>query len=757
MQFETSRIVVTGKVQGVGFRPHVYRIAQQYQIVGYVKNRSGDVEIIAQGLAEHVQQFQQAVLQQAPQIARPELVSSESIQVPQQFLQFCIEDSEISQQTDIHLPPDYSLCDACIEELNDPQNTRYQYPFINCTQCGPRYTIIKALPYDRGSTTMADFALCPSCQQQYQSIEDRRFHAEPIACPECGPSLQFVTSEMPAEWITNTTQALQQAIATLRAGRIVAVKGVGGYHLCCDATNSHAIRILRQRKSRPDKPFAVMFPDTGKHTMELLQQWVQLSPVEQSILFSPERPIVLTRKCADFGWPDNIAPELNELGVLLPYSPLHYLLLAGFKKPIICTSANFSGEPVLTDNVECQQRLLHVADAFLHHDRPIERPADDSVVRVIGNRTRKLRMGRGYAPIELTLPKPLAKPVIAVGAQTKNTIALAWDNRVVLSPHIGDLGSFRSLQVFEQTIQDLQRIYQVTAEQVICDQNSSYTASKWAQLSGLPLHQVAHHAAHASALAGEFSQVTRWLTFTWDGVGLGTDGTLWGGEALLGNPGHWQRVASFKPFRLPGADKVSRQPWRTAASLCWHLNQEWDDSAADLVLLKQAWKKGINSPYTSAVGRLFDAAACLTDLVDNTSFEGQGPMLLEAIAAGQALVEPVTLPLVENSDGLWCSDWQPLIEALLDQQIAVERRAMQFHLSLANAIVDQAFLMRDLHGDFVVGLTGGVFQNRLLGELAQSLLEAHDFKVQMPRQLPCNDGAISYGQIIDFLYQNTER
>lgn len=745
---QASRWRVAGRVQGVGFRPFVFRLAQRFGLAGQVKNLAGQVLIEAEGLPAVLDAFVAALIDEAPPLSRPHILSHKKI-VLRGLTHFAITASSADAEADIHVPPDYFMCDDCRRELQDPHDRRYRYPFINCTQCGPRYTLITHLPYDRPNTTMAAFTLCTACRAEYDNPADRRFHAEPVACPACGPQLSFVAPSLAVQG----EAALDACIAALQHGEIVAVKGVGGYHLLCDATNKAAIVHLRANKPRPHKPLALMFPWRGADGLALVSQELQLDAVTQTTLTDPARPIVLVPKRADSTLPNVIALSLNEIGVMLPYSPLHHLLLDGLGKPVVATSANISGEPVLIDQQEVEQRLAHVTQSFLHHDRPIARPADDTVLRIIAGKPRLLRAGRGMAPIEFDLPCSLTQPVLAVGGHMKNTIALAWGQRAVLSPHIGDLDAPRSIAVFEQVIDDLQRLYGVRAQAIVCDGHPHYASSRWAARQGLPLQRVWHHHAHASALALEQGTDKTWLTFTWDGVGLGQDGTLWGGETLHGRPGAWRRVASLRPFRLPGGERAGREPWRSAAALCWELGMDWQPPVSDAELLKSAWKKGLNAPQTSALGRLFDGAASLLGLVEQASFEGQGPMYLEAMAGGTA--EALDVPLREDAAGLLIADWAILIHALLRDEMSVAQRALQFHLSLARMIVEQVkyFDARMLFD--VVGLSGGVFQNKLLGELALAELQAAGFTAYLPERAPCNDGGIALGQIVESLYSCT--
>lgn len=742
---EARRWLIGGRVQGVGYRAFVFNLAQHLGLSGIVQNlSSGEVRIEAQGDADSMKGFAEALLKTAPMLARPRLVNIEPIPL-RALEQFEILLSTGSPRADIHIPPDSYLCDDCRRELLDPSDRRYRYPFINCTQCGPRYTLITRMPYDRPHTTMADFPLCEACRTEYENPHDRRFHAQPLACPQCGPQLQFSATH----WHASGDAALQACIEALRRGETVAVKGIGGYHLMCDAANAEAIAGLRLNKARPHKPLAVMFPWQGEDGLRRVRDELHLDKIAATALTDASRPVVLIPKHAESSLPANIAPGLNEIGAMLPYSPLHHLLLSDFGGPLIATSGNISGEPVLTDNHEAELRLAKVAQSFLHHNRPIARPADDSVQRIIAGQPRLLRAGRGIAPLEFDLPFSVPQPFLAVGGHMKNTIALAWNNRAVLSPHISDLDAPRSVEIFEQVITDLQRLYGIKAEGIVCDMHRGYASTRWAMKQGLPVQRVQHHRAHASALAFESGIDRAWLCFTWDGVGLGDDETLWGGEALLGKPGAWQRVASFKPFRLPGGERAAREPWRSAASLCWESGLDWHSVKRDVVLLRSAWEHALNSPLTSAVGRLFDAASSLLGLCDSASFEGQGPMLLEAAAKGDA--EPIELPLSEEN-GLLVGDWTPLLHALRQDDVPVSQRAMQFHVTLAQCLVAIARRIHEQSPFDSIGLTGGVFQNKLLAEMTLQKLIESGFDAHMPQRIPCNDGGLALGQLIEAAY-----
>ena len=806
MSKQARKFVLVGRVQGVGYRPFVYNRAVELGLAGTVYNGAGKVFVHAEGEEAALDQLQHDLVHAAPPLARPELKMSEVVEVLG-LEGFSIEASDAATEAEIHVPPDLFTCDDCLAELTDPSERRFGYPFINCTQCGPRYTIITAMPYDRPNTSMAAFPLCDDCRAEYENPADRRFHAQPLACAVCGPRLEFTpvgrasaaTDNNPAHG--SRLAPLLQAVSALDAGQILAIKGVGGYHLVCDAGSDEAVQTLRERKRRPHKPLAVMFPLAGEDGLDVAREYLELDAVTAAVLRDPARPIVLvpcrrgssrdlscgggasaaTSSGEESGKDSvaadappagalspHLAPGLRELGAFLPYTPLHHELLARFGRPIVATSGNVSGEPVITDNAEAEQRLANVADAFLHHDRPIVRPADDPVVRPMAAQARAIRPGRGTAPLELELPAELARPLLAAGGHMKNTVALAWGKRVVISPHVGDLDSPRSKDIFKQVIRDISDLYEVDYEVVVHDRHPSYASTRWAGAQGLPTIAVQHHAAHASALAGEHPDVSRWLVFCWDGVGYGSDGTLWGGEALAGQPGAWTRRASFRPFRLVGGDKAGREPWRSAAALLWAEEESCrrrvsgdpepgtDGSPLTRLLQEdalhfahQAWRKNLNTFETSAVGRLFDAAAALVLGRRVASFEGQGPMELEQSAVGGC--EALALPLAADGGGLLRADWAPLLPMLCDENRSAEERAGIFHESMARSVLDQARAVREIQPFDAVGLSGGVFQNRFLTERVVELLTAEGIDVRLHEQVPANDGGLCYGQVIEAL------
>lgn len=749
-------IVVTGRVQGVGYRPFVYALAARHGLAGSVRNRSGEVTIHVEGPSTALDAFEMALISEAPPLARPRIASSRATRAIGRG-GFEIATSSTSATAEIHMPPDQFVCADCLAELGDPRDRRYRHPFITCTQCGPRYTLIEALPYDRVRTSMAKFELCPACRREYEDPLDRRFHAEPLSCPRCGPTLRFVAPE--AAPINGSEAALAAAVALLRRGGIIAVKGIGGYHLMCDAADDSAVRRLRQRKRRPAKPLAVLVPAVGSDDLASARAHVVVDGETARALRDPARPIVLAPRRPDCPLSEAIAPGLGVLGVFLPYSPLHHLLVSDFGAPLVATSGNVSGEPVITDPSEAENRLRHIADAFLHHDRAIVRHADDPVLHVVGGRARAIRLGRGTAPAELPLPARLAGPMLALGGQMKATIALGIADRAVISPHIGDLDSPRALDTLQRLAVDMPRLYGAAVGGIVVDSHPAYASRRWAARSGLPIVEVQHHAAHASALAGEHADVGHWLVFAWDGVGYGDDGTLWGGEALLGRPGRWLRVASFRPFRPVGGDKAAREPWRSAAALNWECGRDYHPPlAADAQkLARRAWELGISATATSAVGRLFDAAAALVIGIDDTSFEGEAAMRLENLAmnAPPDADRPIDLPLQHAPDGPLRTDWSPAIDLLTDQAQPATVRARRFHATMAQVVVTQMAAVSDRLASTgaapfaAVGLTGGVFQNRLLAGQVLTRLARLGVDARMPVMVPANDGGLAYGQMVE--------
>ncbi|RTR01167.1 carbamoyltransferase HypF [Halomonas nitroreducens] len=747
------RWVLEGGVQGVGFRPFVHRLAHRLNLGGRVRNHGGRVVVEAQGPPERLARFARALLDEAPPRAAPRITATRAI-AADLSRPFAILPSDGDAPGP--LPLDLPVCEACLAEMADPADRRHRYPFTHCDQCGPRYSVIEALPYDRARTSLADFPLCAACRREYEDPDDRRFHAQSIGCPDCGPRLRLVDGDRKTP---GNGEALAGAIAALADGRIVAVKGVGGYHLMADAGHHEVVARLRARKHRPDKPLAVMFPWAGADGLDAVRHHAAVEAAAARALASDERPIVLLPLREGHGLAAGIAPGLGEVGALLPYAPLHHLLLQTLERPLVATSANLGGEPIVTDAATAEARLGAIADAFLHHDRDILHAVDDSVRRVIAGRARPLRLGRGATPLELALPAPLPAPVLAAGAQQKAALSLAWEARLALSPHLGDLDGLRAQRAFAVMAAAMTAAYTVRPEVVLHDRHPDYHSTRWARDSGLACHGVAHHHAHAAALCGEHGRLDETLlVFTWDGTGLGADGTLWGGEALLGRPGQWRHHGSFLPFPLTGGEAAIRSPWRLATLLGWQAGLDWrpEDVADDeLALLHQAWRRRLNSPPCSAVGRLFDAAGALLLDLYHTSFEAQAAMRVEALAEGEG--RALALPQVRDDAGVLRCDWRPLVRRLADARRPPAQRAADLHATLAESLRHQARAAREATGIATVGLSGGVFQNRRLTERAAAGLAADGFEVLLHERLPCNDAGISVGQVIEYGYRHARQ
>lgn len=734
-----------GEVQGIGFRPHVWRMAIACGVRGWVRNDGQGVSIYGCGTQAQLDQFISQVIQHSPG-EHPPTIHQQHLQPCSDNEGFVIQPSHTGGATNPTIPRDRSLCPHCRDELFDSHNRRHHYPFIACAHCGPRYTILEHQPYDRQLTTLAQFPPCPDCQAEYDNPEDRRFHAESISCPRCGPRLSYQRGDTHT---TGTPPALAAAITALRDGDIVAVKGLGGYHLMCLADNPAAVARLRERKRRPHKPFAVLMPWRGADGLDAVRAWGLPDTLGAQRLRDPSRPIVLlpaTPRCPI----DSLAPGLNEIGLMLPSNAIQELLIAALDRPLVATSANLSGEPILIDNIEAGRRLGGIADAFLHHDLPLRRAADDAVYRQALPNCAPLRLGRATSPLVLPLPISTHEDLLALGAQQKLTVALGLAGQAIISPHLGDLTSPTALQRMEQTTSALVRLCQAEPSWVCHDAHPGYLSRHGLPSQSLPTQAVHHHHAHASALYGEHGLRGDAIMFSWDGTGLGEDGTLWGGDTLVGRPGHWQRKDSLRPFRLPGGELATREPWRSAAALCWACAAGLPGSPPHAELVHQAWRQHINSPVSTSMGRLFDAAAYCCGFSQQPSYEAQPAMWLEALADTNTHLS-VPLPRWPSHADSWQIDWQPVLTMLLDVTQPASQRAAIFHNSLVQMVVERCEHWRAQQGIAQVGLCGGVFQNaRLTSQIVQQL-DARGFHVYTHRRLPCNDAAISYGQLIEAL------
>ena len=732
------RLSIFGAVQGVGFRPFVYRLAQEMHLSGWVLNGPYGVVIEADGAPDVLERFAARVVADKPQAAVIAAVESVWLDAAG-FQGFTIKESSGSATPSAWMLPDLATCPECLAEISDPRERRHGYPFTNCTLCGPRFTIVTGIPYDRPNTTMTGFPLCPACRAEYEDPTDRRFHAQPIACPGCGPRLWL---EKPDASDRDEKETLARAADLIRSGKIVAIKGIGGFLLLCDARSRDAVGLLRRRKGRQEKPFAVMFPD-----LDQVRQACIVSDLEAGWLEQAAAPIVLLRRRPDRPViVEEAAPGNPWLGAMLPYAPLHHLLLRELGFPVVATSGNLGEEPMAKDNEEAKTRLAGLADAFLMNDRPIARHADDSIVRLSRGRQLVLRRARGLAPLPLRTSRPL-RPVLALGAHLKNTIALGWDRQIVVSQHLGDLETAASRDAFRAAIRDLCGLYGFRPELAACDLHPDYASSRHAESLGLPIVRVQHHHAHVAACMAEQDIAPPVLGVAWDGIGLGPDGTIWGGEFLVVDEKGFRRLAHLRTFPLPGGEAAIREPRRCALGLLSELG-------ADIERLKplfpEGWEAARNlpaaaalSPRSSSAGRLFDALASLTGLRQRNSFEGQAAMALEHALAGIATDEAYPFPLRAGVPAI--ADWAPLVEAVqkdLGRKVPLGLISARFHNALARLIVDVAELAKLQR----VVLTGGVFQNAYQSERAAVLLEHAGFQVYTHQRLPPNDGGISAGQ-----------
>lgn len=738
------RLEISGRVQGVGFRPAIYQLAVRLQLAGWVGNGRTGVLVEIEGHSSAVDQFRQQLPAALPVLARVDAIAEQDMPVRQEQ-GFVIRASEAGGKLTL-VPPDLALCPLCRDELFQPANRRYRYPFINCTACGPRYSIAETLPYDRANTVMRHFPMCPDCAQEYGDAEQRRFHHQTITCASCGPQLAFWSAR--GEVLADGEAALAQAVAQLQAGAILAVKGLGGFHLMVDARQPAAIARLRAFKRRPSKPFAVMFPD-----VEALRRCCVLSAQEQAALESAVSPLLLL-DWNEQGVDALVAPHQQRLGVMLPYTPLHALLLHDFGGPLIATSGNRGGEPLCIDEQLAVDVFDGLVDGLLVHNRPIIRGVDDSIAQWAGGALRVLRRSRGWVPEPLTLAHVLP-PLLAVGGHLKTTIALGAGHQVVVSAHIGDLDTGAARDLFAQTAQDMARLLEVTPQQLLHDSHIDYASSQWAQQQGLPLQAVQHHIAHLAGVGLEHGAKLPLAGCIWDGSGLGADGTLWGGETLGLEPGAWHRLAWLLPFPLPGGEAAAREPRRCLLGVLLMLWGEdaWSHalvverfSQTEIRLLRTALAKKLNCPVTSSVGRLFDAVSSLLGLCQQQSFEGEAAMLLQSLA--EAAEPEVELPALAAEQVM---DWRPLLLALVDAcQRGVDKAALArgFHLTLARNVAAQAIWQRKK----TWALGGGCFQNRLLLEYCIKALRDAGVEALIPRDYPAGDGGLALGQLAASLY-----
>ncbi len=743
------KITIKGAVQGVGFRPFVYRLATELQLKGWINNSAQGVFIDAEGDEQSIGAFIKRLKTDKPAISRIQSFEHSFTEV-NGFEKFEIIESKSSGSKTALVLPDIATCPGCLEEIFDPSNRRYLYPFTNCTNCGPRFSIIEALPYDRKNTSMAEFEMCDECKAEYADPSDRRFHAEPTACPNCGPQVSMWDDHGSA--IAERNDAILKTAVLIKQGKIIALKGIGGFQLLVDANNESAVKELRIRKRRSEKPLALMFPD-----IESVKNVCEVSQQEEALLKSIEAPIVLLKKLtgSQSEISQSIAPGNPYLGIMLPYSPLHHILMSYLKIPIVATSGNISEEPICIDEKTALEKLNGIADFYLIHDRKILRHVDDSIVRIAAGRQYIIRRARGYAPMPVQMSSA-SNPVLAAGAHLKNTIAINKGNNVFISQHIGDLENEEAVNAFERVINDLESFYEIEPDSVVCDLHPDYVSTKYAKSSGKKVYPVQHHYAHVLSCMAENEIEGDVLGVSWDGTGYGTDGAIWGSEFLIPGGAAFKRFAHLKPFVLPGGEKAIEHVWRLGFALLYSVYGdkalEMNDipliknsKPGDLELIKQLIDKGINTPVTTSMGRMFDAVSALIGIRKDANFEAQAAMELEYAANGINTDALFEYDIVKEGES-FIIDWKKIIEGVIFNMrsgISKEMISAKCHNSLTEIITDIA----KLAGKEKIVLTGGCFLNKRLLERTISRLREEKFKVFWHTKVPAGDGGISLGQI----------
>ncbi len=747
--YRCLHLKVFGAVQGMGFRPFIYRLSHELGLKGWVKNCESGVVIEVEGPLKDLETFMARLQKENPPLSIIQKYEHSFLE-PKGFESFLILESVSDASSTTAVLSDLAMCSECAKEINDPNNRRYLYPFTTCTYCGPRYSIIERLPYDRINTSMKEFKMCAACQSEYDDPSNRRFHAQTNACCSCGPQLELRNKE--GEVLARHQDALEQAALFIEKGLVVAIKGLGGFHLAVDARNQTAVDNLRKRKHRPHQPLAVMFPD-----LTSLLNICSASEEEQELLTSPQAPIVLLNKKTNNYLAENIASANPYIGAMLPYTPLHHILLNRLQFPIVATSGNVSEEPICIDNEEAVERLSLIADYFLVHDRLIIRQVDDSVVQRVAGRSSILRRSRGFSPFSIQVRKPL--PVIlAVGAHQKNTVALSINRQTIVSQHIGNLDNPQTLETFQRTINTLREVYDSPLEYVVCDKHPDYISTRYAQTLNVPVRRVQHHFAHVASCMLDNEIEENVLGICWDGTGYGLDGTIWGGEFIEGNLNGFKRTGFLKQFPLPGSELAVKEPRRSALGLLYAFSEGKLKSFRDLnflqaftgkelEILEKMLEQRINCPMTSSMGRFFDAVASLLDLQQKVSFEGQAAMALEFLAAEANIKESYAHAIMTPStaDDCFVIDWSSMVGQMIKDvstHVPAAQMAAMFHNTLIDIIVAVAKRVKQEN----VVLTGGCFQNKYLCEEAVRRLQEQDFKVFWHSRLPANDGGIALGQ-----------
>jgi len=748
-----KNIIIKGIVQGVGFRPFIHNLVQNYNLSGWVLNSNQGVEMDIEGKTEELNNFIDDIKKKLPPLARIEKIEVNQLPLIG-YKGFYIKKSIVKEEDGFVLvSPDISICKDCLQELFDPHNRRFRYPFINCTNCGPRFTIIKDIPYDREKTTMSIFKMCPQCQSEYENIEDRRYHAQPNACADCGPQVSLYQNKKRLEDI----DPIEEAVELLKKGKIGAIKGLGGFHLACDATNNKAVARLRRLKNRETKPFALMSPD-----LEKINQYCEVKKKEGEWLINQSRPVVLLKKKKNNLISPLVAPNNNCLGVMLPYTPLHYLLLKDNFTALIMTSGNIADQPIIGDNQEALEKLDRIADFFLLYNRDIFNHCDDSVLKIINGDNVFFRRSRGYVPHPIILDFKL-KEVLALGGELKNTISFSKENYVFLSQYLGDLKSVETLNFLKESIMSLKKMFRTNPEIIACDLHPDYLSTKYAEeigaKRGLKVVKVQHHHAHIVSCMAENNIKEKVIGVAYDGTGYGDDGNIWGGEFLLCDLKKYSRVGHLKYYPLPGGDKAIVEPWRMAYSYLYSIygskaktldidfNRRMDYDK--LSIIEKMIDKNINSPLTSSCGRLFDAASSLIGIRDEISYEGQAAMELESFCAS-GIKERYKFRIYKEGEEFIIDPQEIFIDIIKDLKEGIGKKVMaaKFHNTVAEFTLNLCGRIKKNTGINKIALSGGVFQNRYLTEKIISLLEKDDFQVYIQRKVPPNDGGISLGQAV---------
>ena len=735
------KVEVKGIVQGVGFRPFVYNLALKHHIKGWVNNDEKGVNILLYSSQENINLFIKELQDNPPILAKIDSIKIEEIKSTNIYKTFEIKQSQNTNNKSTIISPDIAICEDCIKDINDKNNFRHNYALTNCTNCGPRYSIIKTLPYDRENTSMSKFLLCEDCKKEYKDPTNRRYHAQPVSCKKCGPNIGLYNKEN--KQLSRDLEAIKQIAQVIKDGKIVAIKGLGGFHLICDANNDKAVEELRLRKNRPNKPFALMFKN-----IESIKEYAIINKKEEELLISKEKPIVLVHKKKQSNLSKYIAPNINRLGCFISYTPLHHILFKFLDIPLLATSANLKDEPIIVFKDELIKKLAFVVDYVLDYNREIINACDDSVIQVINNDISKLRNARGYTPSALKLKKTINKKILALGANQKSTISIAFEDNLIVSPHIGDLNSIEAFEYYIRTIETFKRFYDFEPEIIVCDKHPNYENVKWAKtLKNVQIVQVQHHYAHILSTMAEYNLKEEVLAFAFDGTGYGDDGNIWGGEVFVCDNKEYTRSYHLKYFSLLGGEKAVKEPKRIALALLFEI-YTLDEilslkhastnifTSSEIKLLHTMWIKGLNSPQTSSMGRLFDAIASFADILHVQSYEGESGLQIEQ-CYDKRNPDIYSYEIIDST-----IDLTLMIKQILKQS---DKKVIctMFINTIANIIIN----ISNNHSFLPIVLSGGVFQNKTLLELITSKLDALNKTYYYSKEIPLNDGGISVGQI----------